>query len=95
MAERLVLMGAKEGPWCGISEVRNPVLNIRGLNGVLTARIRTSSGFEYGTLFEEDGSYILPEIQHEGKTCRPSWIQLSCDTATRKLLCLVRSAEAA
>jgi len=88
--ERLVNLGAKDGPWCSIRGIIDPVLHIKGLVSNVLLKVRMTDGTEYSTFYDSNGEYIVPSLVDHG---RPDWVKLSSTIRQPSLICVVRPAK--
>jgi hypothetical protein len=84
-------MGAKEGAWCAIDTVRQPVLRVNGMTeGLIEASILTKAhSVPFLMLVDKDGDYPLSEHSAAMMADGPMWIRVSATHPTSDLVCLV------
>lgn len=87
---KLVLMGAKEGGWCAIDTVRQPVLRVSGLqSGAVDFKVLDSGRNELFGGVTADGDYDLTAWFGGPRSEQLCWIKLSSTDPTPDLVCTV------
>lgn len=87
---RLVLIGATRGPWCGISQIKNPALHIVGLKqGVVDIELYDGQDVRHLAGFSRNGIYCLTDGSYMPPIEKLEWIKATASQANRELICTV------
>lgn len=76
---RLILLGAADGPWCSVGNIKDPVLRIRGLVSGTITLVAKNDETESWMSFSENGDYDLPGKQ--------DWLRAIC--TCKSIVCIV------